>query len=49
MGVKLRQRGGAWWVFVNHHGKRKAKKIDTDKEKAKKIRKEWRTSSPAAI
>jgi integrase len=40
MGVKLRQRDGAWWVFVNHHGKRKAKKIGSDKEKAKKVRKE---------
>ena len=38
MGVRLRQRGGDWWVFVNHHGKRKAKKIGTDKKKAKKVR-----------
>jgi integrase len=40
VGVKLRQRDGAWWVFVNHHGKRKAKKIGTDKDKAKKVRKD---------
>jgi len=40
MGVKLRQRDGAWWVFVDHHGKRKAKKIGTDKKKAQQVRKD---------
>jgi len=27
MGVKVRQRDGAWWIFVNHQGKRKAKRV----------------------
>ena len=34
MGVKIREKvkgSGVWWVFINHHGKRKAKKIGTKK------------------
>jgi len=27
MGVKLRKRNSAWWVFIDYHGKRKAKKV----------------------
>jgi integrase len=27
MGVRVRQRDGAWWLFVNHQGKRKAKRV----------------------
>ena len=27
MAVKVRQRNGAWWIYIDHHGKRKAKKI----------------------
>jgi len=27
MGVKIRQKDGAWWVFINHRGRRKAKRI----------------------
>ena len=27
MGVRVRQKDGAWWVFINHQGKRKAKRI----------------------
>src|SRR3989442_3476938 len=27
MGVKVRQRDGAWWVFVNHAKRRKAKRV----------------------
>src|SRR5262245_16310147 len=27
MGVKVRQRNGAWWLFIDHHGQRKAKRI----------------------
>jgi len=27
MGVRIRERDGAWWVFVNHKGQRKAKRI----------------------
>ena len=32
MAVKVRQRNGAWWVFVDHKGQRKAKRIGTGKE-----------------
>jgi hypothetical protein len=27
MAVKIRQHKGAWWLFIDHHGKRKAKRI----------------------
>ncbi len=36
MGVKVKQWKGAWWVFVNHQGKRKAKRIG-DKKTAKGV------------
>jgi integrase len=31
MGVKIKKRNGGWWVFVNYHGRRKAKKVGTEK------------------
>jgi len=34
MGVKLKQKDGAWWLFINHAGMRKAKKIGNDKRVA---------------
>lgn len=37
MGVKVREKkkgSGIWWVFINHQGRRKAKKIGTDKKVA---------------
>jgi integrase len=40
MGVNVRERpegSGVWWVFINHHGKRKAKKIGNDEEKAREV------------
>jgi integrase len=44
MGVKVREKpkgSGNWWIFINHQGKRKSKKIGKDKclarEVAKKI------------
>lgn len=44
MGVKVRQKppnSGVWWIFIDHQGQRKAKKVGTDKnlavEAAKKI------------
>ena len=37
MGVKVRFRRCAWWVFINHGGRRKAKKIGGDREAAKRI------------
>ena len=27
MGVKVRVRNGAWWIFIDHHGQRKARRI----------------------
>src|SRR5579864_492220 len=39
MGVKVKKRNGAWWVFINHHGRRKAKKIGT-REAAEKVKRE---------
>ena len=35
MGVNIRQKptgSGIWWVFINHHGKRKSKKIGSKKD-----------------
>jgi len=29
MAVKVRERKGAWWVLIDHHGQRKAKRIGT--------------------
>ncbi len=29
MGVKVRERNGAWWIFIDHHGQRKARRIGT--------------------
>lgn len=29
MAVKIRERNGAWWIFIDHDGKRKAKKVGT--------------------
>jgi integrase len=34
MAVKVRQRKGAWWIFIDHHGKRKAKRIGSSKRAA---------------
>ncbi len=36
MGAKVKYRNGAWWVFVNHHGRRKAKKVG-DRETAQRV------------
>ena len=32
MGVKIRKRGGEWYVFVNYHGRRKAKFFGTSRQ-----------------
>jgi integrase len=40
MGVKVREKplgSGIFWVFINHQGKRKSKKIGTDKKQAHEI------------
>lgn len=31
MSVKVRERGGAWWLFIDHQGKRKAKRVGEGK------------------
>jgi integrase len=31
MGVKVKQWKGAWWLFIDHHGKRKAKRVGVGK------------------
>jgi integrase len=41
MGVKVKFHKGAWWIFINHQGRRKAKRIgdrETAHEVARKIR-----------
>ena len=38
MGVKVRERNGAWWVFVDHKGRRKAKRVGSGKEGHKAAR-----------
>jgi integrase len=40
MGVKVKQREGSWWVFVDHAGKRKAKKVGADEEVARGVARE---------
>jgi len=39
MGVRIRQRDGAWWIFINHKGRRKAKRIGVEEpgKKAAKV------------
>ena len=27
MGVKVKEWKGAWWLFINHNGRRKAKRV----------------------
>lgn len=34
-----KQGSGTWWLFINHHGKRKSKKIGTDKFEAVRLAK----------
>src|SRR6266571_2392028 len=40
MGVKIRKRGGKWYVFVNYHGRRKAKCVGTSRQVAEQIRRQ---------
>ena len=35
MSVKVRKRNNAWWVFINYHGRRKAKKVGSLKAAGK--------------
>jgi integrase len=44
MSVKIRERGRSWWVFVDHHGQRKAKRIGEGKaakKLAEQVRDQW--------
>src|SRR6185436_18881162 len=41
MGVKLRFRRGAWWIFIDHRGQRRSKRIG-DKQTAERLAKEIR-------
>jgi hypothetical protein len=38
--LKIRKRGGKWYVFVNYHGKRKAKCVGTSRELAEQVRRQ---------
>lgn len=38
MGVRVRQKGGKWYVFINHHGQRKAKCVGDSKKAAEAVR-----------
>ena len=40
MGVKIRKRAGKWYVFVNYHGKRKAKCVGQSRELAEQVRRQ---------
>src|SRR5260221_3273874 len=37
MAVKVKQHKGAWWVFIDHKGKRKAKRIGASKRAAEQV------------
>jgi integrase len=37
MGVKVRKRKGAWWVFIDHRGRRKAKRVGESQEAAEAV------------
>ena len=39
MSVKVRKRNGTWWIFVNYHGRRKAKKVG-NREAAEKVKRQ---------
>jgi integrase len=40
MGVKIHKRSGKWYVFVNYHGRRKAKCVGTSRELAEQVRRQ---------
>jgi hypothetical protein len=40
MGVKIRKRGGKWYVFVNYHGRRKAKCVGTSRQIAEQVKRQ---------
>src|SRR5438876_7874867 len=40
MGVKIRKRGGKWYVFVNYHGRRKAKCVGSNRQLAEQVKRQ---------
>jgi hypothetical protein len=40
MGVKIKKRGGKWYVFVNYHGQRKAKCVGPSRQIAEQVRRQ---------
>jgi len=40
MGVKIRKRSGKWYVFVNYHGRRKAKCVGASRQAAEEVRRQ---------
>lgn len=38
MGVRIRQKDGKWYVYINHHGKRKAKCVGDSKKAALEVK-----------
>jgi hypothetical protein len=40
MGVKIRKRGGKWFVFLNYHGQRKAKCVGSSRDVAESVRRQ---------
>ena len=38
MGVKIRQKDDKWYVFINHHGRRKAKCVGDSKRAAEEVK-----------
>ena len=38
MGVKIRQKGGKWYVFIKHQGRRKAKCVGDSKRAAEEVK-----------
>jgi integrase len=43
MGVKIRKRGGKWYVVVNYHGRRKAKCVGSSRAVAETVRRQLET------
>jgi hypothetical protein len=40
MGVTIKKRGGKWYVFVNYHGRRKAKCVGSSRDVAEKVQRQ---------
>src|SRR6202165_1716403 len=40
MGVKIKKRGGKWYVFVNYHGRRKAKCVGSSRQVAQQVKRQ---------